>query len=141
MTEAGEYAHETSLSDDLAREAPAPFWTVAIYLADRVYGGPEEGGWWYEAGYRIDHLLHGINPNSLLTVFDGEGTRYQDTEEQTAAEQEAHEYAANLQVLLDVTVNVGRRDIGSVLSSGRYYARAYPGHPPAHYPATRPHYE
>lgn len=25
-------------------------WFVAVYLADQGYGGPEEGGWWYECG-------------------------------------------------------------------------------------------
>ena len=26
------------------------FYTVAIYLIDRAYGGPEEGGWYYDCG-------------------------------------------------------------------------------------------
>lgn len=26
------------------------FYAVAVYSTDRVYGGPEEGGWWYTAG-------------------------------------------------------------------------------------------
>lgn len=25
-------------------------WTVAAYEVTRCYGGPEEGGWWYDAG-------------------------------------------------------------------------------------------
>ena len=25
-------------------------YTVAVYLQDRSYGGPEEGGWWYDTG-------------------------------------------------------------------------------------------
>lgn len=25
-------------------------WFVGVYLVDRVYGGPEEGGWWFDAG-------------------------------------------------------------------------------------------
>lgn len=124
-----------------AEASKAPFWTVAIYLCDRAYGGPEEGGWWYDCGERVDHVLEGINPNSLLTVFTGEGTVYKDTDEQSAGEQEAHAYAALLQAQLDATVNKGRRPISSVLSEGQYFARAYPGHPPTHFPATRPHYE
>jgi hypothetical protein len=27
---------------------------VAIYYEDRVYGGPEEGGWWYTEGELVD---------------------------------------------------------------------------------------
>ena len=25
------------------------YWAV-VYEVDRIYGGPEEGGWWYDAG-------------------------------------------------------------------------------------------
>ena len=25
-------------------------YTVAIFFVDRAYGGPEEGGWWYDFG-------------------------------------------------------------------------------------------
>ncbi len=128
---------------DPSPEPVAPFWTVAIYLVDKAYGGPEEGGWWYTCGERIDYALDGINLNDLLTVMTGEGTIYRDNEEtgQSAAEQEAHAYADLLQAQLDATVNRGRRSIDSVLSEGRYEALAHPGHPPHHFPATRPHYE
>jgi hypothetical protein len=132
---------DESMNNDLTRGTHAPFWTVAIYLCDRMFGGPEEGGWYYDAGHRVDHPLDGVNPNSLLTVFTGEGTVYKDTEEQTAGEQEAHAYAALLQTQLDATVNFGLCNTNSILSSGRYYARAYPGHPPAHFPQERPYYE
>lgn len=27
-----------------------PVWFVNVYEVDRVYGGPEEGGWYYDAG-------------------------------------------------------------------------------------------
>lgn len=127
--------------EEAERAAKPPFWTVAIYLVDLAYGGPEEGGWWYGCGERVDHALEGVNPNSLLTVLTGEGTIYKDNEDQTAGEQEAHAYAALLQNQLDATVNRGRRDINSVLSEGRYQAIAHPGHPPHHFPERRPHYE
>lgn len=26
---------------------------VAVFATQQVYGGPEEGGWWYEAGYPV----------------------------------------------------------------------------------------
>lgn len=132
---------DMSRADYEAKHESAPFWTVAIYLVDKVYGGPEEGGWYYTGGERIDHALDGVNPNDLLTVLTGEGTIYRDTEEASAAEQEAYAYAETLQLRLDCTVNVGRREISSVLSEGRYSAIAHPGHPPQHFPATRPHYE
>jgi hypothetical protein len=30
-------------------------YVVAVYVEDRNYGGPEEGGWWYTAG-ELDHI-------------------------------------------------------------------------------------
>lgn len=128
---------------DTSPEPVVPFWTVAIYLIDKSYGGPEEGGWWYTHGERIDYALDGINPNDLLTVLTGEGTIYKDDPEtdQTAAEQESRAYAATLQTQLDATVNRGRRSIDSVLSEGVYVALAHAGHPPHHFPLQRPHYE
>lgn len=142
-------AHQDDM-DDLdtrPRETPAPFWTVAIYLRDKRFGGPEEGGWWYTCGERVDTPLEGMNPNSIITVFTGEGTRYRDKIDEhtgvfmTAAEQEAQAYVELMQTQLDATVNRGRRSIDSVLSEGMYYAEAHPGHPPAFYPETKPHYE
>ena len=128
------YSDEQDRESYCEPEPEAAFWTVAIYDVALAYGGPEEGGWWYERGSRVDHVLEGVNPNDLLTVLTGEGTRL-------TAEQEAYAFADQLQNLLDATVNAGKRELHSVLSDGRYYARAYPGHPPAGFPATRPHYE
>ena len=36
-------------------EVPARWWTVGVYTTYRVYGGPEEGGWWYAAGSLTEH--------------------------------------------------------------------------------------
>jgi hypothetical protein len=33
---------------------PAKWWSVAVYTAERAYGGPEEGGWWYDCGGLVD---------------------------------------------------------------------------------------
>lgn len=108
--------------------APAPFWTVAIYLIDRSYGGPEEGGWHYTSGDRIDYSLAPDVPNQLLLSV-------------VPTEAAANELCKVVQDILDKTHNFGRRDIGSVLSTGRYSAEVYNGHPPKHFPETRPHYE
>lgn len=117
--------------DERPVEKPAaPFWTVAIYLVDQAYGGPEEGGWWYQTGERVDHALDGFNPNLLLTVFHGD-----------RAEDQAVYFSGAIQKLLDAGPNAGRRDISSVLSTGRYQAQVHNGHPPQHYPERRPHYE
>jgi hypothetical protein len=121
-----DHAKVEAEADD--EEKPAfPFWTVAIYLVDQAYGGPEEGGWYYQCGERQDQVLDGVDPTVLLQV--------------TFDEDLAIRYAEMAQERLDATINAGRRDISSVLSEGRYNALVYNGYPPAHYPETRPHYE
>lgn len=35
-------------------EREATFWSVGVYEVCRCYGGPEEGGWWYDAGTLIE---------------------------------------------------------------------------------------
>lgn len=37
-------------------ERPATWWSVGVYETGRSYGGPEEGGWWYDTGSMIDHF-------------------------------------------------------------------------------------
>lgn len=38
-------------------ERPAHWFSVAIYTISRNYGGPEEGGWYYDAGDRVDETV------------------------------------------------------------------------------------
>lgn len=112
---------------DTETDPLAPFWTVAIYLVDRQSGGPEEGGWWYDAGERVDHALDGMGRATVLHVC--------------YTEAEGNRRAEILQRLLDAGPNVGRRDISSVLSTGRYRAEVHNGHPPKRFPERTPHYE
>jgi hypothetical protein len=114
---------------------PLPHFTVAIYLVDRAYGGPEEGGWWYETGKRIDGPCDGIDKPPLPEHA------WSQTFYGPDAELRAMEFVIELNAHLDSTANVGRREISSVLSTGRYEAREYEGDAPAFFPATRPHYE
>jgi hypothetical protein len=111
----------------------APFYCVAIYLADRAYGGPEEGGWWFSCGQLVKEAPDGVNPNDLLTVFMGEG-----------AEEEARAFADTLQDSLNAHVNNPRgyrANLSSVCCEGRYVAEVCEGFPTPFYPAERPHYE
>lgn len=34
---------------------PAEWWSVAVYERGREYGGPEEGGWWYDTATLVQH--------------------------------------------------------------------------------------
>jgi hypothetical protein len=104
------------------------FYTVAVYLDDRSYGGPEEGGWYYDCGDRIDHQIGDLDLAMTMphTFTD---------------ENEAYGLADKLNTILNETANKGRPEISSVLSQGRYRAHVYEGYPPVRYPERRPHYE
>jgi hypothetical protein len=96
--------------------------TVAICLEDREYGGPEEGGWWYNCGFPSeDHLEH-------LKGF---------TAQQGGL---AYLYATQLNTTICQHLNEGRPSIDQTNSRGRYVAVVFEGLPRA-WPETRPHYE
>lgn len=105
------------------------FWSVAVYLIDQHYGGPEEGGWWYEAGDRIDdHAEIGVEFAEFFRLFQGED------------KDAAYDHRQALQDKLDAGPNKNRRsDIGSVLSEGRYEAILNPGFPPEHWSNYQPY--
>ena len=93
---------------------------VAVYLEDRAFGGPEEGGWWYDTG-------------ELVRVTKS-----------FASKDRARQYASRLNRRLQSRAfgpNLGRREIGSVLSEGEYCARVERDTAPSHYPERRPRYE
>ena len=101
--------------------------SVAVYLVQRLYGGPEEGGWYYNAGELC------VDPG--LTAF---GTTFADGHEDQAAKM-----AGEIQGHLDRDWNTGdhAHEISSVLSAGRFEARVHEGWPPLAFPAERPRYE
>ena len=94
-------------------------YTVAIFLINRAYGGPEEGGWWYN---------HGEPSAEYAQYVRGFET-----------ESDADKYAAELQTNIVTTLNFGRRSINSVLSTGIYEARVCEGLPSA-FPTEKPYY-
>lgn len=106
-------------------------WVVDVYLVELAWGGPEEGGWWYQAGQlcRDASVLDAIPPSGL-----GRIGYFRD-------EEAAQESATHVQDLLDASANVGRPALSSVLSGGRYVARVTPNSPELGFPAVRPHYE
>lgn len=93
---------------------------VAIYLVDRAYGGPEEGGWYYDYGV----------PDEDFSDY----TRWFDTEH------EAEEYSFKLDHEVCPGLNAGRPPVSSVLSEGYYTAIIHEGEP-TRFPERRPHYE
>lgn len=99
------------------------FHSAAIYFEDRYYGGPEEGGWWYDAGEPV------LRDTELAIR-----TRF------FATAKEAYEYASRvLQPICDKR-NKGRRPTSSMASEGAYAPHVTRGLP-APFPEHRPHYE
>ena len=70
---------------------------VALYEIDRAYGGPEEGGWWYDCG-ELARVLR------VVPSADA-----------------AYDLAARANRLMD-RLQRGRRDVGSMACTGGRYA-------------------
>ena len=92
-------------------------YVVALYEIDRRHGGPEEGGWWYDAG-------------DLCRVL-----------RVTPCEAEAHALAARANRLL-ARLQRERRDVSSMAHAGdRYAAEVFADTAPRTFPEARPRYE
>lgn len=89
---------------------------VAVYLCDRAYGGAEEGGWWYDTGELV--RICKVFGNCEMAVA----------------------YAQRMNARLKATLNKGRYDIGSVLSTGQYFAEVKDDFAEKYYPECRPAY-
>lgn len=109
---------EEDYADAEAEQSPkvqyaAGFTFVNVYEVDRIYGGPEEGGWYYDAG----------------TVVISR--QVPETEAEAVAEQLRQEYP----------VGTGRSASYSVLYCGGDYRVYISGEPGRDYPEVTPHYE
>ncbi len=95
-------------------------YVVAVYDCAQQYGGPEEGGWWYDTGSLV----------RLMASFRSEDA--------------ACAYARRLNNKLDsrkVGPNQGKREYTSVVSDGEYRAMVFDDYCPKGFPDRRPHYE
>jgi len=88
---------------------------INIYLTDRAYGGPEEGGWWYGCGE-----LERVIP--------------------VTTHRRAERAMRLVQRVMDARNADRCSDVSSVLSEGCYVA-CIERTPGADYPETRPRYE
>lgn len=100
-------------------------WHVCLYLVDRAYGGPEEGGWYYNTGEAIPWGMddRGATACAFFPTLEQAKTHRRYLEDF---------YLAGL--------NQGRPSIDSVLSEGRYEFQVGFGQP-ENYPAHKPRYE
>lgn len=90
-------------------------WHVSVYEIDRAYGGPEEGGWWYDCG------------ECILTVPVRELTD--------------EEIDGLIATLKKAYPNESRYGVGSVIYDGGEYRIGAERDRGADYPAERPRYE
>jgi len=93
-------------------DTAAPFFMVAPYLVWRQCGGPEEGGWYYDAG---EPVLGAWLPAPVVCKTRAEANGAQEV----------------MQAALDAGANAGLRDKYSVFSSGVYEAHVTAGYPHA----------
>jgi len=99
------------------------FYTVAIYMEDRAFGGSEEGGWYYDTA----ELCMEPEAAQFLRGFNNH--------------EEAADYASELNAEVMPVWNHDRPSTSSVLSEGRYVAMYCEGMPKPHYPEETPRYE
>ena len=114
-----EYDEERRAKISLADEK---FSYINVYLADRAYGGPEEGGWYYDYGIPVES-------RRVLSPAEGEVNPYSEYQEELEFIESRY-----------YRLNQNRPDIHSVLSEGRYIVVEEHGFAKP-YPETIPHYE
>jgi hypothetical protein len=95
---------------------------VALHEVDRAYGGPEEGGWYYDT-----------------TEPSREFAGYTRTFKSST---KAWRYCNRLNTTIAARNNAGMREVWSVLyHGGRVTAMVQKGEQPRHTPTHRPYYE
>lgn len=96
--------------------------SVAIYEVDRAYGGPEEGGWWFDTGEIVQRCRI---------------RQFRDEEEAFACCRRINRLLHHLR-----ETHPQPYGLSSVCYSGGHYAaEVHEGLPPARYPEERPFYE
>ena len=114
--------------------AIATIYAVGLYLVDRAFGGPEEGGWWYDCGELVSDAT--IYRDLIRDMGEVDGMPHYFLDEDAA-----YEHCARLNEVCLGSLNEGRREISSVLSDGQYQFQVHEGTLPLYYPQSKPHYE
>lgn len=99
-------------------------WCVSMFEIGRAYGGPEEGGWWYDYGIPMHN-----NPRPRLVL-------------RFTNELEADECCYRWNKLIEsFGLNDGRRPMSSVIGDDHIRAVVSCGPEPLAYPENQPHWE
>jgi hypothetical protein len=92
-------------------------YVLAFYEIDRAYGGPEEGGWWFDTG-RLERIFKVCK-----------------------SKDQAYAFARRANRLLEVLQRNGRCVNSVIYDGGRYSAGVFENYAPPYYPESKPHYE
>ena len=119
--------NETAATDATDGPSGPMLMSVGLYMVDRQYGGPEEGGWFFDSGELVedpsDYERLGATPR---TFADAAG---------------AEAFVRSLEPGL-LALNEGRPDIGHSNSRGQYELMSFEGASlPKAFPERRPTYE
>jgi hypothetical protein len=130
---AADLAHEEA--NPLPREPEHPaFYTVALAYADRAYGGPEEGGWYYDTYVPAEERIALV----LEDTWDMPRT-FPGTDEGLESACRWAELLAGW--IKETGINKGKARPSSVLSRGDWLdAIVFDGHP-CPLPKEKPRYE
>lgn len=115
-------------------KAERKVYSLALYIIDRCFGGPEEGGWWYDQGIPVSL------EEAEAIIPDGWQPCYWIGNADDDLPEELFDIRSRRNNFLDRTINVGRPDISSVLSDGIYQFYVVEGHP-HRWPKEKPIYE
>lgn len=116
-------------------------WVIAVYDTERVYGGPEEGGWWYTQG-----TLVGISDVGGFKYVSNAASACRAVNERLGYDNRGdwhHEQRREAHL-----VELGRRELHPELRRQECHADIDPGPEdyvirwdvPAEFPEHRPHY-
>lgn len=119
-------------------------WYVNTYLIDRAYGGPEEGGWWYDTEVPVRQSGDEF-PEFPRTEFERRNgfvnERFDAELEQQSFSyrRDAEKFLVERQKWCDAENAQRNSDVSSVRSEGKYIVRLENG-PPQYSPAVIPNY-
>lgn len=114
------YDDDEVLENTVKVEPKVKQWEVSIYELSMAYGGPEEGGWWYQTG-----TLVGLSRR----IFN--------------SREAARKYCSRLNDKLGIQNKKLRYGLSSVCYSGGHHAASVNprGKSSTHFPEYTPHYE
>jgi hypothetical protein len=112
------YEQPTAYRSNITEVIDMKDWSVWLYLCDRVFGGHEEGGWYFDAGEPVMH------PCNRKGMSGAQAERYRSALDGVVKE-----------------LNEDRPDVDSVVSEGQYRFRIVPDGQAVSFPEERPYYE